>query len=578
MSNISAIREASIDLVAPDSSREPAAVAKLPFLIGRGEAGNDLPIPDPRVSRQCAAIVSEGDEFCLEDRGHRLGVFVNGKKINRKILEDRDVISFGLDESYTLVFRIAERASPSLQTLMTRMESVAEDYASSGGLGKLKLLLEATMLLHSQLPLDSVLEAMLDRAISICGADRGLLLEADGTGTLHQRLARERGSQGLLAHSVSPSQTAIGMAVRQESSVITEDLRLADGALQGAQSIIAQRLRAVVAIPLYAMPRASTEASMAHVQRGQFLGLLYLDSRRPAAFSSLDRQILDAIAVESASILDNARLLEHERERQRIEREFAIAREIQQALLPRSLGDFPHLVISGVNTPCTEVGGDYFDVFAIDERRTAFLIADVSGKGLGAALLTPMLQGALSAMTMDVAPERAFQHINSFLCAHSDVGRYATMFFGILDVDGSLEYINAGHPSPLLLSHNQVTELYTKGAFPLGLIPEAQHSIAQAKLQPGDTLVLFSDGITEAADSNEDLFGAARLQEMLREHYESPLDDVKEAIIKAVEEFSVGTAQADDLTLLLVRYSGTADSNGLIDSGTTPGYVARDEA
>ena len=572
MLNISATREVSIDVIAPDSSRERASVVQVPFLIGRG-TGNDLPIPDPRVSRQCAAIVSEGDEFCLEDRGHRLGVFVNGKKIDRKILKDRDVISFGLDESYTLVFRIAERASPSLQTLLTRMDSVAEGYATSDGLGKLKLLLEAAMLLHSQLPVDSVLEAMLDRAISLCGADRGLLLEEDGAGTLRQRLARERGSQGLPANSLSPSQTAIGMAVRQESSVITEDLHLADGALQGAQSIIAQRLRAVVAIPLYSMPRANTEASMVHAQRGQFLGLLYLDSQRPAAFSSIDRQILDAIAIESASILDNARLVEHERERRRIEREFGIAREIQQALLPRSFQDYPHLVISGVNTPCTEVGGDYFDVFSIDKRRTAFLIADVSGKGLGAALLTPMLQGALSAMTMDVAPERAFQHINSFLCAHSSVGRYATMFFGIVDVNGSLEYINAGHPSPLLLRSNDVTELYTKGSLPLGLVPEAQHTIDRARLEPGDTLVLFSDGITEAVDINDNLFGVARLQEMLHGHHESPLDQVKESIVKAVEGFSVGTSQADDLTLLLVRYSGIKESDRPIASVATAEQV-----
>ena len=171
---------------------------------------------------------------------------------------------------------------------------------------------------------------------------------------------------------------------------------------------------------------------------------MYLDSQRPAAFSKLDRQILDAIAIESASILDNARLVEHERARQRIERELGIARDIQQALLPRGFRNFPHLDISAMNKPCLEVGGDYFDVFPIDDKRTAFLIADVSGKGLGAALLTTMLQGALSGMTIGVEPTRVFQHINQFLCEHAEVGRYATMFFGILDRDGNLEYINAG--------------------------------------------------------------------------------------------------------------------------------------
>ena len=170
-----------------------------------------------------------------------------------------------------------------------------------------------------------------------------------------------------------------------------------------------------------------------NIQRGQFLGILYLDSRRPAAFSKLDRQILDALAVEAASILDNARLVERERQRQRLEQELSIAREIQQALLPRGFGEFPHLAISAVNTPCHAVGGDYFDVFPMSDDRTAFVIADVAGKGIGAALLTTMLQGALTGMTLGADPARVFHHINDFLCKHSDVGKYATMFFGMLD-------------------------------------------------------------------------------------------------------------------------------------------------
>ena len=151
--------------------------------------------------------------------------------------------------------------------------------------------------------------------------------------------------------SVAPTQTALRLAMDRKTGVITEDLRQADVALQGAQSIIAQALRAIVAIPLYAMPRASSQESIVHVQRGHFLGVLYLDSRRPAAFSKLDRQILDALAVEAASILDNARLVERERQRQRLEQELDIARNIQQALLPHGFRDFPHLAVSGVNLP-----------------------------------------------------------------------------------------------------------------------------------------------------------------------------------------------------------------------------------
>jgi phosphoserine phosphatase RsbU/P len=283
-----------------------------------------------------------------------------------------------------------------------------------------------------------------------------------------------------------------------------------------------------------------------------------LDSRRPAAFSKLDRQILDALAGDAASILDNARLVERERERQRLEQEINIARDIQQALLPRNFPDHPHFAVTGINFPCLSVGGDYFDVFPLSENRTAFLIADVSGKGLGAALLTTMLQGALSGMTLGTDPARVFNHVNRFLCDHAEVGRYATMFFGILDQDGYLEFINAGHPSPFLIRRGVAEEAFTEGSFPVGLVPEAEYTASRLKLEPGDTLVLFSDGVTEAMDPNEQMFGIPRLRELLTGQTECPLEHLQKCILEAVENFARGAHQADDLTLLIVRYRATA--------------------
>ena len=222
------------------------------------------------------------------------------------------------------------------------------------------------------------------------------------------RLARNNKSENIPLDALKPSQTALKQALDRQAAVITGDLNLADIDLKGAESIMIQNLRSVVAIPLYSMPRANAEQSEA-MKRGQLLGAVYLDSRKTSAFSDVDRQILDVLGVEAASILDNARLVERERERQKMEQELNIARDIQQALLPRGLRDFPHLAVTGVNYPCLDVGGDYFDVFPIDENRTAFLIADVSGKGLGAALLTTMLQGALSGMTLGTDPVTGVQ-------------------------------------------------------------------------------------------------------------------------------------------------------------------------
>jgi len=547
--------EAVLEVVSPDGARRFARISQSPFMIGRGaETGNHLQLSDRRISRNCAAVVIEANRYYLEDRGQRRGLFVNGERVDSRELQDGDSISFGLDDSYELIFRSGKTSDEnSLPHLLTRMEHITSSEPTGGGLVKLKRLLEATSLLHSQLPLDVVLGHMLDHAVSVTDADRGLLLEADATGALKVKLARRSGGLRLPPESLTPSQTAI-----QQYSGITEDLAQADVDLQAAQSIVAQRLRAVVVIPLFALSRANTQESMVNIKRGDFLGILYLDSRRPAAFSKLDRQILDALAADAASILDNARLVERERERQRLEDQINIARDIQQALLPRDFREYPHLAVNGYNLPCLSVGGDYFDVFPVGEGRTAFLIADVSGKGLGAALLTTMLQGALSAMTLGTDPARVINHVNRFLCSHAEVGRYATMFFGILDQEGHLEFINAGHPSPILIRRGVAQEAFTEGSYPVGLVPEAEYTAVCLKLEPGDTLVLFSDGVTEAADPDEQMFGTARLKEILTGQLDCPIENIQKCVLEAVETFARGAHQADDLTLLIVRYRATA--------------------
>ena len=504
--------------------------------------------PDPRRGTERHRLAGRGLALALGPVAH-FG------------LRNGDVITFGFDDSYEIVFRSSASES-SVQNLLTLMGSVpSEESSSSGGLHKLNVLLQATSLLHSQLPLESVLGTMLDHAIAITNADRGLLLEADSSGSLRVRLARGAGGVPLSPESVAPSQTALRQALEQKSSVITEDLNRADVALQMAQSIVAQSLRAVVAIPLYTNPRANSTESVDRLELGQFLGVVYLDSRRPTAFSKLDRQILDALAVEAASILDNARLVERERQRQRLEQELNIARDIQQALIPHGFRDFPYFAVTGVHTPCHAVGGDYFDVFPLGEDRTAFLVADVSGKGLGAALLTTMLQGALSGMTIGSDPVRVFNHINRFLCEHAEVGRYATMFFGVLHATGELVYINAGHPSPLILRRGEVTELFTEGSFPVGLIPEADYAATTVNLQHGDTLILYSDGVTEAMDPDEQFFGTARLREVVVGKHETSLENLQKTVLHSIEDFARGANQADDITLLLVRYRAAAKAS-----------------
>src|ERR1700747_2056020 len=193
------VAETVLEVISPDGSHRFVRVTQSPFLIGRGaETGNHLQLSDRRISRNCAAIVVEANKHYIEDRGQRRGLFVNREKVESRELQDGDAITFGLDDSYEIIYRSAASASTdSLPHLLTRIEHITSSETTGGGLRKLNLLLEATTLLPSQLPLDTVVGHMLDHAVSVTDADRGLLLEADEKGTLKVRLARRSGGMRL---------------------------------------------------------------------------------------------------------------------------------------------------------------------------------------------------------------------------------------------------------------------------------------------------------------------------------------------------------------------------------------------
>jgi serine phosphatase RsbU (regulator of sigma subunit) len=557
---------AYLEVVFPDRPRQVVPVTELPFFIGRGqENGNHLSLDDPRISRKCAAISAGVSGFLIEDRGQREGIFVNGETIKTRSISNGDRILLGIYDGCQLVFRLPSEAIAQGQAeikLRSILGSLRND--SSVELNGLKLLLEATSLMHSQLPLESVLATMLDHAILITHADRGMLLEPDASGVLQVKVARGRDGESLAPEAMNPSRSVLGSAIELESAVINEDLNLAEINVQSAQSVVLQLLRSSVVIPLYGTSRRYIDPSKQASPR-QLLGAVYLDSKRTATFSALDRQILDALGAQAGSILENARLIERERERQRLEQELSIAREIQQALVPQGLQDYPHFSISGVHRPCEEVGGDYFDVFPLSDGRIALLIADVAGKGLGAALLTTMLQGALSGMTPGVDPVNVFNHLNKFLCDRAAVGRCATMFFGLLEPGGALEFVRAGHPSPLLMRRGEVSELYSTGSFPIGLVEKASYTSSRIQLEPGDTLLLYTDGVTEAESRARSLFEDERLKEAFGRYKDLSLKALQEGILSTVEKFTEGASQSDDITLLLARYRGPADEDHKTD-------------
>jgi serine phosphatase RsbU (regulator of sigma subunit) len=275
---------------------------------------------------------------------------------------------------------------------------------------------------------------------------------------------------------------------------------------------------------------------------------------------------LDASApVRSVSELGQIALAVNEmaaglRDRERLVQELSVARGIQQALLPKHFGRVGPSEVTGTNQPCLDVGGDYFDLMEPEEGSVAFVIADVSGKGLGAALVTALVQGTFSTMTLGQERATVFAHVNRFIAAHSELERYVTLFFGTLDTGGRLEYVNAGHPSPLLIRRGRVDGAFPAECFPVGMFEEAKFKGSSASLEPGDTLLLYTDGVTDALNAEEEAFGFERLRDVVERHTADAVEELKSAVLAEVERFTGGTPQADDITVLVVRYCGTVPS------------------
>ena len=299
----------------------------------------------------------------------------------------------------------------------------------------------------------------------------------------------------------------------------------------------------------------SQETSMLSAA-SETVGVLYMDSRLGAAdLSAGNRELLQTLALEASTILENARLLEEERGKQKIEEELKVARQIQQSLYPRSLPGEGWFMACGSSVPSLQVGGDYYDVLNVDDDCWAVAVADVSGKGVSSALLACYLQGALSAASHSAHTiQQTMALINRFLIERTEGEKYATVFHCTLQRDGRLRYVNAGHCAPLVISPDgTIWPLETTGV-PLGLVPGAKFAAAETVLIPGDRVVIYSDGVSEARGPEGEFYGVERLRNVITLNAAATWDRVHEAILDDVRAFTQDTPQADDITLVVLEY------------------------
>ena len=547
---------ASLVVVDPGGNRTRVPLDPLPFHIGR-QAESHLIVRDSRASRTHSRILGEEGGYVIEDCGSRHGTYVNGTRISRHILKNGDRIEFGVPDSYQLLFALD---GEELKNLMRQM-GAAENPASAphgvgGNLAKLRAILDLARTLQSSFSVEDVLAQVVDAALAIAGAERGFLMLRKGE-ELETRVARNRHGRTLKESELRVPRHVLHRALQHRRELLSMNFDpLATNDTAPDRSIANLELRSVICVPLVRIRAGQGDATSVIAAANDTVGLLYMDSKISAAdLAGGNRELLQTLAIEASTVLENARLLEEERGKRLMEEELNLARSIQQSLLPRELPTDGWLRACGSSVASREVGGDYFDAHPVHENCWSAVVADVSGKGVSSALLASLLQGALMAASDHPnAMALRMRRLNGFLLERTCGEKYATVFQALLNRDGKLSYLNAAHCPPLLIRANgSLSELEVTG-MPVGMIEGAEFTLAEEQLAPGDKLLIYSDGVTEAQNSASEFFGKRRLRETVAAHAAESASAVHDAVQEAVTAFTGGAAQSDDITVLVVEY------------------------
>ena len=519
-------------------------INKALLCIGR-RTESDLRLVGSDVSREHAEIVQANGDWILRDKGSRYGTYVNGEAITEHKLTHGDRVQFGRASGADVVFLTGEGPS---HTDRSHASAVND-------LRQMAALLEGLRALGSGRVLDDVLALVLDAAIDVAGAERGfIMLAAADNKTLEMKLVRAKGRISMPGSTFGTSRKIPEEVFKSGELKIVADLL--DGDLANMHmGTVALGIRHVACVPLRAVRFLDRADQKSDTQNN--IGVLYLDSREKGGIlAPHTRSALDTLATEAGVAIENARLYRETLEKARIEHELRIAAEIQRALLPEGTHTGPFFEAAGSSVQARSIGGDFFDMQDLPDGQFGFLVGDVAGKGPAAALLTSKILGIFSAFaSVGDSPAEVVDHINKVLTRRAIDARYATLLYGQLDATGKLTFSNAGHNPPLIFGADGLRRIES-GGMPVGMFEFAPYSGDEVTLQPGDTLVIYSDGVTEAHNLAGEEFSEARLVEVLQRYSRGSAAIILDQIVNAVKEFALGAEQYDDITALVVKYTG----------------------
>ncbi len=519
------------------------------FSIGRSST-NDLVLAQMNVSRNHAEVIIQDNEYTIRDLGSKHGTFLNGQKLEQGRLRSGDRVQVGGAQGPQLTFHVGDL----LQSLLGTSEAMPDTSLSVRGFREIGMLL-ATFRALSSIPLvDDLLALVVDTAIELTGAERGFIMLKEEGEKLNFRCARNAYKRPLDGSSFQTSRRVPDEVFKKGQRVVINDLDMGEGT-EDHSSTRRLGLRSIFCVPLRYLA-FHDQGNQSGIGRMEIIGVLYVDSQNiGAGLSNTQLDALETLASEAAMAIYNARLYKDSQQKRKMDEELAIAREIQQALLPIPVKLMPFVSAHSQNYPCHEVGGDYFDYFEMEGGRLGFALGDVAGKGTPAALLTSMLQGIFSASALlDLPLPAMISNINRNLVRRGTGNRFVTFFFGIVDETGHCEYVNAGHNPPFVVGPDGSLKELKEGGMVLGLFQAAQYESGTVQLQPGDHVVLFTDGVVEARNISGEEFGEDRLRELLLEHRAAPASLILARLKEAIAAFAANAPQHDDITMMVLGF------------------------
>ena len=534
----------------PDGQENVLPLAAPEILIGRkGDA--DVVLNNQHVSRHHAKLVKSGEGYLIQDLGSTHGTFVNEARVEQQALNDGDRITLGKDRiDLHYLTGNAKPPTPRKADTTQIFEKSLMDLgvvlpSSYSDLEKVSCILDFQYQWEQLFTPDAAFQKILESALKISGAERGFVMTGEN-GIFGYSAGMDGKGRKLSLSDFKASHTAVDDVVKTAAPVfMVEGL---DNRYKEQASIVAMNVRAIACLPLLGIPSQADTPSI--------LGILYLDStKRMHSLSGLDQKILAKLAVEAGNVLERLEMIKSIESRKKLEQELALAEETQKSLLPQTLPQVRNLSIHAFSKPTRYVGGDFYDFIELESGDLYGVIADVSGKGISASLLSSTLLGCLQMqLRAGATVHDSINRLNRFLCEKSSASRFVTMFLFTMNSEGQGTYISAGHnPSYLYrAATHEIEELHSNNMI-VGAFPFATYEPASLQLNQGDVLLAYSDGLTEAENLKGEMLGEEAVKEIMRTEASAGAMQLEQKLLDTIQSFTAGRLATDDITLILVE-------------------------